>query len=95
MALAAFQTDVVWMMMRAVLVLVCVGQAAGLAGAFVLAKLVQTQLYGVTGHDPVMSLWPRSGWRLWPARGLMYLPWAPAVSMPRVPCGTNSFAVHR
>jgi predicted permease len=53
MALGAFQGDVVWMVMREVLVLVSVGLAAGLAGAFVLAKLVQTQLYGVTGHDPV------------------------------------------
>ena len=48
MALGAFQGDVVWMVMREVLVLVSVGLAAGLAGAFVLAKLVQTQLYGVT-----------------------------------------------
>jgi ABC-type antimicrobial peptide transport system permease subunit len=53
MALGAFQGDVVWMVMREVLVLVSVGLAAGLAGAFVLAKLVQTQLYGVTGHDPL------------------------------------------
>jgi predicted permease len=53
MALGAFQADVVWMVMREVLMLVCVGVAAGLAGAFVLAKLVETQLYGVTGHDPI------------------------------------------
>jgi predicted permease len=53
MALGAFQGDVVWMVMREVLVLICIGLAAGLAGALVLAKLVQTQLYGVTGHDPV------------------------------------------
>jgi ABC-type antimicrobial peptide transport system permease subunit len=53
MALGAFQGDVVWMVMREVLVLVCVGLAAGLAGAFALAKLVQSQLYGVTGHDPL------------------------------------------
>jgi predicted permease len=53
MALGAFQADVIWMVMREVLVLVCVGLTAGLAGALVLAKLVQAQLYGVTGHDPV------------------------------------------
>jgi predicted permease len=53
MALGAFQSDVVWMVMREVLVLVSVGLAAGLAGAFVLAKLVQSQLYGVTTHDPM------------------------------------------
>ena len=52
MALGAFQGDVIWMVMREVLVLVGVGLAAGLAGAFVLTKLIQTQLYGVTGHDP-------------------------------------------
>jgi ABC-type antimicrobial peptide transport system permease subunit len=52
MALGAFQGDVVWMVMREVLVLVCVGLAGGLVGAFILTKLVQTQLYGVTGHDP-------------------------------------------
>jgi predicted permease len=53
MALGAFQDDVIWMVMREVLALVCVGLAAGLAGAFVLAKLIQAQLYGVNGHDPV------------------------------------------
>ena len=53
MALGAFQGDVIWMVMREVLVLVSMGLAAGLAGAFVLAKLVQNQLYGITGHDPV------------------------------------------
>jgi predicted permease len=53
MALGAFQGDVIWMVMREVLVLVSVGLAAGLAGAFVLTKLIQTQLYGITGHDPV------------------------------------------
>jgi predicted permease len=53
MALGAFQGDVIWMVMREVLVLVAVGLVAGMAGAWVLAKLVQSQLYGVTGHDPL------------------------------------------
>ena len=53
MALGAFQGDVVWMVMREVLALVAIGLAAGLAAALVLAKLVESQLYGVTGHDPV------------------------------------------
>lgn len=53
MALGAFQSDVIWMVMREVLILVCAGLAAGLAAAFVLTKLVQSQLYGVNGHDPV------------------------------------------
>lgn len=53
MALGAFQRDVVWMVMREVLVLVCVGLAAGLVGALLLTKFVQTQLYGVSGYDPI------------------------------------------
>lgn len=53
MALGAFQADVIWMVMREVLLLVSVGLVAGFAGAFVLAKLVQSQLYGVTSHDPL------------------------------------------
>lgn len=40
------------MVMREVLVLVCAGLVGGLAGAFVLAKLVQRQLHGITGRDP-------------------------------------------
>ena len=55
MALGAFQADVVWMVMREVLLLVSVGLATGLAGAFVLSRLVQSQLYGVTGHDPLTA----------------------------------------
>ena len=53
MALGALQGDVIWMVMREVLVLVAVGLAVGLAGAFVLVKLIQTQLYGLSGHDPL------------------------------------------
>ena len=53
MALGAFQGDVIWMVMREVLMLLGIGLAAGLAGAFLLVKLVQSQLYGVSGHDPI------------------------------------------
>jgi predicted permease len=53
MALGAFQGDVIWMVMREVLVLVCIGIGAGLAAAIALSRLVQTQLYGVTGQDPI------------------------------------------
>jgi predicted permease len=52
MALGAFQKDVVWMVMREALVLVAVGVAAGLAAAAGLTRFVQTQLYGITAHDP-------------------------------------------
>jgi predicted permease len=53
MALGAFQGDVIWMVMREVLVLLGIGLAAGLAGGYELARLVKAQLYGVSGHDPV------------------------------------------
>src|SRR5579884_2504947 len=52
MALGAFQKDVIWMVMREVLLLVGIGVAAGLVAAIVLTRFVQTQLYGLTGHDP-------------------------------------------
>src|SRR5581483_2319037 len=53
MALGAFQRDVIWMVMREVLVMVAIGVAAGLAGALALTKFVQAQLYGITGYDPL------------------------------------------
>jgi len=52
MALGAFQTHVIWMVMREVLALVSIGIVAGLAGAIGLTRLVQAQLYGITAHDP-------------------------------------------
>ena len=53
MALGAFQGDVVWMVMREVLMLVGIGIGVGLAAAIALSKLIQTQLYGITGQDPL------------------------------------------
>ncbi|HUA19428.1 MAG TPA: ABC transporter permease [Bryobacteraceae bacterium] len=53
MALGALEGHVVWMVMREVLVLVLIGVGCGLAAAFALARLVQTQLYGVAGYDPL------------------------------------------
>ena len=52
MALGAFEKHVVWMVMREVLLLVGIGIAAGLAATAGLTRLVQTQLFGVTPHDP-------------------------------------------
>jgi predicted permease len=52
MALGAFQGDVVWMVMREVLILVGIGIAVGLGASIALSKLIQKQLYGVTGQDP-------------------------------------------
>jgi len=53
MALGAFQKDVLWLVMREVLVLVAIGVVAGLCAAIGLTRLVQSQLYGVTAHDPM------------------------------------------
>jgi predicted permease len=52
MALGAAQGKVIWMVMREVLVLVAIGVAFGVPAALALSRLVQTQLYGVTAHDP-------------------------------------------
>jgi ABC-type antimicrobial peptide transport system permease subunit len=52
MALGAYQGDVIWMVMREVLWLVCIGIGAGLGAAIALSRFVQTQLYGITGQDP-------------------------------------------
>jgi len=52
MALGAVQGDVVWLVMREVLMLVTVGMVLGLAAAWGLGRLVGAQLYGVTPNDP-------------------------------------------
>src|SRR5262245_5848126 len=53
MALGAVQGDVVWLVMREVLILVTAGMILGLAAAWGLGRLVGTQLYGVTPNDPL------------------------------------------
>jgi ABC-type antimicrobial peptide transport system permease subunit len=53
MALGAVQGDVVWLVMREVLILVTVGMVLGLAGAWGLGRLVGAQLYGVAPNDPL------------------------------------------
>lgn len=40
--------------MQEVLVLVAIGVAAGVPAALALTKLVQSQLFGLTPHDPVI-----------------------------------------
>jgi ABC-type antimicrobial peptide transport system permease subunit len=52
MALGADRTNVVWLIMREVLILMAIGVAVGLPASFLLTKLVQSQLYGVEAHDP-------------------------------------------
>ena len=53
MALGAAQRDVVWMVMRDVLILVGVGIAVGVPAALALTSIVRSQLYGLSGHDPI------------------------------------------
>jgi ABC-type antimicrobial peptide transport system permease subunit len=52
MALGAVQGNVVWMVMREVLVLVAIGVGAGVPIAFALMGLVKSQLYGLAPNDP-------------------------------------------
>jgi predicted permease len=52
MALGAEPAMVVWMVMRDVLLLVAVGIAIGVPAAIALSRVVATQLYGLSAHDP-------------------------------------------
>jgi len=53
MALGAVEGDVVWLVMREVLVLVGTGVAIGLAAAWGLTRVVGSVLYGVSASDPL------------------------------------------
>jgi ABC-type antimicrobial peptide transport system permease subunit len=53
MALGAVQSNVVWMVMREVLMLVAIGVIVGVPASIGLAKLAQSQLFGLSGHDPM------------------------------------------
>jgi putative ABC transport system permease protein len=53
MAIGATPSNVLAMVLRQGAVLAAVGAAAGIAGAFVLARVLRTLLYGVTPADPV------------------------------------------
>jgi predicted permease len=52
MALGARTGNVVWLVMREVLVLVIAGVVVGLPAAYGLTRLIQAQLYGVEPNDP-------------------------------------------
>jgi predicted permease len=52
MALGAVPGDVVWLVMREVLLLVGTGLVLGLMASWGLSRFVSSQLYGVTGSDP-------------------------------------------
>ncbi len=53
MALGAGQNGVIWMVMREVLMLVSIGVMIGVPTAWALSKLIETQLFGLKGRDPV------------------------------------------
>lgn len=53
MALGAIRGDVLWLVMKEVLVLVVIGVILGVPAALGLARLVQSQLYGLTPADPI------------------------------------------
>jgi ABC-type antimicrobial peptide transport system permease subunit len=53
MALGAASRSVVWLVMKEVLLLAGIGIAVGVPTAWVLGKLVESQLYGVAGRDPL------------------------------------------
>jgi predicted permease len=51
MALGAAQGNVIWMVMREVLILVGIGIAIGVPASLALARVVKSQLYGLSAHD--------------------------------------------
>jgi predicted permease len=53
MALGAARGNVIWMVMREVLLLVAIGVVAGVTASLALTRVVQSQLFGLTPHDPV------------------------------------------
>jgi predicted permease len=53
MALGALAGNVVWLVMREVLVLIGIGIAVGLPSAFAVTRLASSQLYGVSANDPL------------------------------------------
>jgi predicted permease len=56
MALGALQGNVIWLVMKDVLVLVGIGVATGVPLAIGLSSLVRNQLFGLAPHDPLTLL---------------------------------------
>lgn len=55
MALGAKQSEVVWLVMKEVLLLLVLGLAIGLPSAALLGKYIASQLYGIQPGDPVVA----------------------------------------
>ena len=56
MAMGASARDVVWLVMREVLLLAGCGVLIGLPVALAVARLLQNQLYGIAAHDPLIAI---------------------------------------
>ena len=54
MAVGAQRRDVLELVLSGGLKLVALGIALGLTGAFALTRMLETMLFGVTAHDPVV-----------------------------------------
>jgi ABC-type antimicrobial peptide transport system permease subunit len=52
MALGAFGRNVIWMVMREVLILIGIGVSVGMTASVLLTRYVETQLFGLTPNDP-------------------------------------------
>ncbi len=52
-ALGAARGNVIWLVMREVLLLVAIGVIAGVTASLALTRVVQSQLFGLTPHDPL------------------------------------------
>jgi predicted permease len=52
MALGAAQSNVVWMVMKEVLILVALGVGVGVPAALALTRFVRSQLFGIAPNDP-------------------------------------------
>ena len=52
MALGARQQDILRSVMRSGVRLICIGLTIGLAGAWLVTRLIRTLLYGITAADP-------------------------------------------
>jgi ABC-type antimicrobial peptide transport system permease subunit len=52
MALGATTGNVAWMILREIVVMCAMGLATGLVVAYLLGRVIETQLYGVKASDP-------------------------------------------
>ena len=63
MALGAASTDVIWLVIKEVLLLAGIGIAIGLPAAYALTRFAKSQLYGIEPNDALTIVWPLWGSR--------------------------------